>query len=166
MKQFTLLMGFAMGLCFGLACFIAAEEPSAWYPLQAWTCPTALLGGCCDDYCSKPLPCARDLCFGCGADDYCMKPFPCIECFPGCRVADCYCSKPYPEMCRPLSPHFFSCASGGTRCADPLNSRATPPLSDGITRTNCPRTGRPEYPSLPSVPHPVAFGTEKAKAVN
>jgi hypothetical protein len=168
MRQFSLSMAFALGLCFGVSRFGASDEPSpaTWHPLQAWSCPSALLSGCCDDYDAKPLPCPRDLCYGCRQDDYCMKPFPWIPCFPGCRLADCYCSKPCPELCRPLSPHFFSCDAGGTCCAVRLKALAQGSLSVGVTGISGHRTGRPENPSLPSVSHPVAFGTEKAKAVN
>jgi hypothetical protein len=167
MRRFVLSMRLVIGFCLVVTRIAAAVEPAptTWNPLSARTCPSRLLGGCCDDYSAKPLPCPRDLCYGGGYDDYCMKPLPCVGCLPACRSADCYCPKPYPDACRPLSPHFFSCPAGSTCCADRLKRRKEALLSVALSGTILPQTGQLREPSLPSVPLPIAFGTENANAV-
>ncbi len=85
------------------------------HPSRRPTCQPcqSAMGGCCDDYCSKPLPCISPNCRGC-IDDYCGKPLPCISCTrPGC--VDDYCPKPCPRFIRPLCLPWYQCGPG-ERC--------------------------------------------------
>jgi hypothetical protein len=166
MRQFLLSLAVSVALGFNLIQFAAAEGPShaaGWlYPSSGLACPDALLGGCCDDYCSKPLPCTRDLCYGCGKDDYCMKPLPSIPCFPACRAADCYCRKPCPTLCRPLSAHYFTCAKWPAGCADVQRDRADAVVSSRKFGMAERLASRSTADTVPPVIHPSAFGEENA----
>jgi hypothetical protein len=103
-------------------CRVTAAEPGglarSLYPLQALTCPEALLRGCCEKYCRKPQPCPPCFCHGCAKDDYCCKPCPCISNYHGGCAADCYGRKPCPELCRPLFADYFTCAGQSAGCTD------------------------------------------------
>ena len=106
-----------------LSAIAALNEPAAVerriYPLQAMTCPDALLRGCCDDLLPKAacraLPASV---VHAVEDDYCRKPCPCVPCFRGCCTTDCYCRKPCPDLCRPLAADYFTCASRGAACGE------------------------------------------------
>jgi hypothetical protein len=73
MRVILLIASLAATFCVGLFRMASADEPTGVaptiYPLPALTCPDALLRGCCDAYCPKPLPCIRGLCLGRGPDD-------------------------------------------------------------------------------------------------
>lgn len=117
----------AVALCIGLVRMACCDEPTAVAPgiylLRDLTCPAPLLRGCCDNYCSKPLPGINYLCCICGPDDYCCKPLPCIPCFRGCCPDD-YCSKPCPDLCRPIAADFYSCNGWNAGCAVPFSSNS------------------------------------------
>jgi hypothetical protein len=126
------------------ACAIAARASenavaSALYPEQALICPQYLLRGCCDNYCSKPIPCVRPFCHCCGPNDYCRKPCPCVSCYRSSCCTGCYCGKPCPDLCRPLWGDYFTCAIGDCDCTSPARtssalvapSPANPPASPG-----------------------------------
>ena len=98
----------AIDLCMLLACH------------PCW--PSCIGKTCCDDYCSKPLPCVPKLrCFGC--DDYTPKCAPCtprVRCF-GCDDYDPKCEPviqcaPAAELkCVPMEPARVPCNCG--QCA-------------------------------------------------
>ena len=121
MKRVQLETILAMMLCVKFSQFVVAEEPAgveqSLYPWHALVCPDALLRGCCDIYCPKPLPCKSCLCRGCGKVDYCGKPCPCVPCFRNHCTRDCYCRKQCPEPCRPLFCDYFTCPGWGAGCA-------------------------------------------------
>ena len=122
MRQVFLIASLAAILSIGLVRLSPADEPSkvapATLPVQALICPDALLRGCCDSYCPKPLPCITCFCRSCGTDDYCKKPCPWVPCFRGCCTGDCYCCKPCPDLCRPLAADYFTCAQRSAACAE------------------------------------------------
>jgi hypothetical protein len=122
MRQVLRTAFIVVALCSGLLRIATAEEPlgveRSIYPVRALSCPDALLRGCCDIYCPKPLPCLTCICHGCCKDDYCDKPSPCVPCYRGCSVPDCYNRKPCPVLCRPLAADYFTCAVGSAGCAD------------------------------------------------
>jgi hypothetical protein len=123
-RKTRLIAILAATVCLGIVGVASADEPtgvaSSFNPLRSLTCPEALLRGCCDNYCPKPLPCVNYICCICGPDDYCGKPCPCVRCFWGC-CPDCYCRKPCPDLCRPLAADYFTCAGSSVRCAGSLN---------------------------------------------
>jgi hypothetical protein len=120
MRQVILTASLAATLCIGLVRLAPADDPAsiapADLPLRALICPDALLRGCCDTYCPKPLPCITRFRRGCGTDDYCKKPCPWVSCIHGC-CADCYCCKPCPDLCRPMAADYFTCAERSAACA-------------------------------------------------
>jgi hypothetical protein len=114
---------FAFAFCGVLVPAAAAEDavdvPRSPYPLDALTCPDVLLRGCCNIYCSKPLPCIQPFCRSCCKDCYCDKPCPCIPVY--CRGVSsyCYCCKPCPDLCRPIAADYFNCVERSAGCAHP-----------------------------------------------
>src|SRR5436190_2120695 len=90
----------------------------AWSTLGAGECwhdflhgiciPDCMQMRCCDDYCAKPLPCARCVnCFCC--NDYCRKPSTCTRCVPQ-FCCDDYCPKPLPCMSCPPCSRYLKCS--------------------------------------------------------
>ncbi len=122
MRQVLRTASIAAVFYIGLLRIAAADElfgvERSICPVQALTCPEALLRRCCDIYCPKPLPCLTRICHGCGKDDYCGKPRPCVPCFRGCCPTDCYCRKPCPDLCRPLAADYFICDAGSVGSAE------------------------------------------------
>jgi hypothetical protein len=133
MKKMARLPFVAVLVAVGFCGVTSADESGSLarsiYPLQALTCPEALLRGCCDKYCPKPQPCLPCFCHGCAKDDYCCKPCPCILNYHGGCAADCYCRKPCPELCRPLFSDYSTCAGYGVGCTGMGTNpyTATPP---------------------------------------
>ena len=78
-----------------------------------WSCLPE--GGCCDDYCRKPLPCVKPLCDSGSCDDYCPKPLPCVKPLCYCGCCDDYCRKPLPQ----LNCHFCCGYPDYYRCGPP-----------------------------------------------
>jgi hypothetical protein len=133
---------FAIALCGVAAAQEAAGVDRNVYPRQALTCPDALLRGCCDIYCPKPIPCVSCFSFGCGKDDYCRKPYPCIPCLNTWCTSGCYCKKPFPDLCRPLAADYFICAGWGTACGEPNASCAIAVPSDALSEVAEDHTNR------------------------
>ncbi len=136
MKHVLLTASLAVAHCMGLIGVAAAEESlgveRSISPMQALTCPSALLRGCRDIYCPKPLPCISRFCHGCGKDDYCGKPIPCVPCYRGCCRPECYFRKPGPDLCRPLAAEYYTCEAGTAGCRESGTDteNATRPLPD------------------------------------
>ena len=82
-----------------------------------WSCLPE--GGCCDDYCPKPLPCVTLLCY-CGCcDDYCRKPLPQLNCHFCCGYPDYYrCGPPDRPFC---------CLPRKQPCGHPVDYQRGPP---------------------------------------
>jgi hypothetical protein len=139
-----------VGACLGLTLVATANESDvvarSLYPSQAWTCPEALLRGCCDTYCPKPQPCISCFCRTCGVDVYCCKPCPCVPIYRACCGPDCFCRKPCPDLCRPLAADYFSCAGWCATCADSCVS--------------------PEKMALPTVPPTAAAGPTEGLGIS
>ncbi len=93
---------------------LTAGEPVRYSPFT-WSWPNCVGKFCPDDFCPKPLPCARGVkCFQC--PDYCAKPLPCF--LPGktSYVCDDYCRKSLPPTC---------CASGkGLTCTQNCEAKS------------------------------------------
>jgi hypothetical protein len=130
-----------IAICLGVATISTAQQPATVdtciYPYQALTCPTALLRGCCDDYCRKSMPCITDFCAAQCPNDYCRKPFPCIPCYPGACDPGCYCRKPWPDLCRPLAADYFTCCGWNANCGVP----ATPQTNYVVPHASSAPTG-------------------------
>jgi hypothetical protein len=113
MRRATLQAVLAATASIGLARIAHAQDAShlatPFFPSHEMTCPQALLHGCCDNYCRKPMPCLHTFCVTPTGDTYCAKPCPCVPCFPSYCGCDCYCRKPFPDLCRPLAADFFVC---------------------------------------------------------
>ena len=85
--------------------------------------PDCIKEWCCDDYCSKPVPCPVPVkCFG--YDCYHPKQLPCPA-YVKCFRCDDYCRKPLPSVC---------CPTGyAMKCMPPLHSPANSSTQEIIT---------------------------------
>jgi hypothetical protein len=107
----------------------SAHAQEGWRDLKSGLCiPDCVRKWCCDDYCSKPLPCRVNVqCFGC--DTYDCKKLPCprnVSCFR----RDDYCPKPYPCFSCPTSP-FLKCTPASQGRKAPTAAASTPVAKEG-----------------------------------
>ena len=99
--------------------------------VQAETCLGALIWGktcvpdcvrkyCCDDYCSKIVPCTRGVKTKC-CDNYSGKPTPCVR--EVCTVCNDYCSKCSPKVSCPARDLKCNDGYASERCESPAISK-------------------------------------------
>jgi hypothetical protein len=142
MRQLVRTTSVAITLCSIFVELAAAQEPSSVpqsiYPWHAFVCPDALLRGCCNIYCPKPIPCIKAFCRGCCKDCYCSKPYPCIPCYCRTGTSYCYCNKPGPDLCRPIAADYFTCVERRDGCAavEGANSSGHMPTTNSQSGNN------------------------------
>lgn len=158
MRLISCILAVGISLVYFSHPLLAAEQAQSTtlqlYPVNALTCPKALLRGCCVTYCPRPTPGIRCFCQACSPVTYCKKPCPLVPHYSGgCGIA--YCPKPCPDLCRPLAADAFACVPGTCRPTGPTtcaNTSCSSPVSASLNEP-IENTEINPVPLPPPLPH-------------